>query len=50
VILGFAPYDHFPLTGEPAPDQPRPFATDGWPWNSWSANCFMTMASAVLAE
>jgi hypothetical protein len=50
VILGFAPYDHFPLTGEPAPDQPRPFATDGWPWNSWSANCFMTMASAVLTE
>jgi hypothetical protein len=49
IILGFAPYDHFPLTGEPAPDQPRPFATDGWPWNSWCANCFMTMASSVLA-
>ncbi|MDR2420816.1 MAG: hypothetical protein LBD49_01755 [Oscillospiraceae bacterium] len=48
IILGFAPYDHFPLTGEPAPDQPRPFATDGWPWNSWCANCFMTMASSVI--
>lgn len=49
IILGFAPYDHFPLTGEPAPDQPRPFATDGWPWTSWCANSFMTMASSVLA-
>jgi hypothetical protein len=48
MILGFAPYDHFPLTGLPAEDQPRPFATDGWPWTTWSANCFMTMASSVI--
>ncbi|MDR0859241.1 MAG: hypothetical protein LBN97_09455 [Oscillospiraceae bacterium] len=47
MILGFAPYDHFPLTGEPAPDQPMPFATDGWPWTTWCANCFMTMASLL---
>lgn len=49
IILGFAPYDHFPLTGEPAPDQPMPFATDGWPWTTWCANCFMTLAGSVLA-
>ncbi|MDR0904577.1 MAG: hypothetical protein LBN00_00145 [Oscillospiraceae bacterium] len=48
MILGFAPYDHFPLTGEPAPDQPMPFATDGWPWTTWCANSFMTLAGSVI--
>ncbi|MDR0916948.1 MAG: hypothetical protein LBN02_07145 [Oscillospiraceae bacterium] len=48
MILGFAPYDHFPLTGEPAPDQPMPFATDGWPWTTWCANGFLTLASSVI--
>jgi len=54
VILGFAPFDYYPLTGEKVPDleqfQYRPVASDGWPWSGWSACSVMTMLSYVIPE
>ena len=50
VILGYAPYDYFPLSGEPAPDQPYPIVTDGWPWSSWTANCVLTMLGSIIGK
>jgi len=48
IILGFAPYDYYPLTGQKADMQIPPIATDGWPWTSWCANTFLTMATYVV--
>ena len=50
VILGFAPYDYFPLTGEKAPDQEWPVLADSWPWSSWPANCVLTMLGNVVGK
>ena len=50
VILGFAPYDYFPLTGEPAPDQEWPLVADSWPWSSWTANCVLTMLGSIVGK
>ncbi|MCL2227897.1 MAG: hypothetical protein FWB97_09795 [Oscillospiraceae bacterium] len=50
IILGYAPYDYFPLTGEKAEDQPTPHMTDGWPWSSWSANCVLTMIGSIIGK
>ncbi|MDR0819006.1 MAG: hypothetical protein LBN43_05500 [Oscillospiraceae bacterium] len=48
IILGFVPVDTYPLTGEKVPVFNEPNAGDGWPWNTWSANCFLIMASSVI--
>ena len=48
IILGYAPYDYFPRTGEMAPQQEVPTMMDGWPWSSWTANCILTMLGAVI--
>jgi hypothetical protein len=52
VILGFAPFDYYPLTGEKATDvydfEEKPVASDGWPWSGWSACNVMTMLTAVI--
>ena len=50
IILGYAPYDYYPLTGEKAEEQIPPAITDGWPWSSWTANCFLTMVGSVIGE
>lgn len=49
-ILGFAPYDYYPLTGEKADIQPGPVASDGWPWSSWSACSTLTMITCIITE
>jgi hypothetical protein len=48
VILGFAPYNYYPLTEKTADQQIPPHPADGWPWSSWCANCFLTMAGNVI--
>ena len=50
IVLGYAPYDYFPLTGDDAPDQPPPIITDGWPWSSWPANCVLTMLGNIVGK
>ncbi|MDR0838717.1 MAG: hypothetical protein LBN99_03645 [Oscillospiraceae bacterium] len=50
VILGYAPYDYYPATGKKADQQIPPHPADGWPWSSWCANSFMTMATAIIAK
>ncbi|MCL2409520.1 MAG: hypothetical protein FWC96_07915 [Oscillospiraceae bacterium] len=50
IILGYAPYDYYPLTGEKAEEQIPPAITDGWPWSSWTANCFLTMCGSVIGK
>lgn len=54
VILGFAPYDYYPLTGEKVPDlidfEDVPVPSDGWPWSGWSACNTMIMLSYVIPE
>ena len=51
-LLGFAPYDYYPLTGEKVPDldefENMPVPSDGWPWATWSACNVMTMLTYVL--
>ncbi|MCR4772523.1 MAG: hypothetical protein K5855_09470 [Oscillospiraceae bacterium] len=49
-ILGFAPYDYYPLTGEKADITPGPVASDGWPWSSWSACNTLTMITCIIPE
>jgi hypothetical protein len=49
-ILGFAPYNYYPLTGEKADQQIPPQPADGWPWSSWGANCFLTMTGSVIGK
>ncbi|MDR2615377.1 MAG: hypothetical protein LBC28_02240 [Oscillospiraceae bacterium] len=48
VILGFAPYDYYPLTGAKADQQIPPQPADAWPWSSWCSNCFLTMAGNIV--
>jgi len=54
VILGFAPYDYYILTGEKVPDlvdfEDVPVPSDGWPWSGWSACNTMIMLSHVIPE
>ncbi len=51
-LLGFAPYDYYPLTGEKVAElelvQNRPVPADGWPWSGWSACNIMTMLTYVI--
>ena len=48
VILGYAPYDFYPATGEKADEQVPPQPADAWPWSSWCANSFLTMAGNIV--
>lgn len=51
MILGFAPpYSHYPLTGAKVELDVPPLVTDPWPWNTWAANCFLTMAASVIED
>ena len=54
IILGFAPFDYYPLTGEKVPDldefQNMPVPSDGWPWSGWSACNVMIMLSHIIPE
>jgi hypothetical protein len=50
MILGFAPYDRYPATGEKIEFNVPPGANDPWPWSGWSAGSFMTMASTVIED
>ena len=50
IILGYAPYNTYKSTGEPAAQQIPPMNMDGWPWSSWSANSILTMLTGVIDQ
>ncbi len=50
VILGFAPYEHYKLTGEKANITYGPVASDGWSWSTWSACCTLMMITSVIPD
>ncbi|MDR2360903.1 MAG: hypothetical protein LBD85_06470 [Oscillospiraceae bacterium] len=52
MILGFSPIDKYPdnhesQAGEWIDLDLPPIASDPWPWSTWTANCFLTMASLM---
>ncbi|MDR0819800.1 MAG: hypothetical protein LBN43_09560 [Oscillospiraceae bacterium] len=50
IILGYAPYNYYKHNGEKAAQQVPPHPADGWPWSSWSANSFLTMATGIIGK
>ncbi|MDR2531074.1 MAG: hypothetical protein LBC65_06005 [Oscillospiraceae bacterium] len=50
IILGYAPYNYYKRDGSKADQQIPPQPADGWPWSSWSANCFLTMVTGVIGQ
>ncbi|NLM52333.1 MAG: hypothetical protein GX197_05880, partial [Firmicutes bacterium] len=50
VILGFAPYDYYPLTGEKAKIYNGPIASDGWSWSTWCACSVLMMITSIIPE
>lgn len=50
IILGFAPYEYYKLTGEKANISYGPVASDGWCWSPWAAGCTMLMITSVIPE
>lgn len=50
IILGYAPYNFYKHNAAKADQQVPPIPTDGWPWSSWSANSFLTMATSVIGK
>ena len=50
VILGFAPYEYYPLTGEKADITYGPVASDGWSWSTWCAAGVMMMITSIIPE
>ncbi|MDR3209353.1 MAG: hypothetical protein LBT36_01820 [Oscillospiraceae bacterium] len=48
VVLGYAPYNYHKRDGSLAEQQSANSMMDGWPWSSWTANCFLTMSTAVI--
>lgn len=50
MLLGYAPSDVEPATGEPVRNPQFPTPLDPWPWASWTAANFLIMASAILND
>jgi putative isomerase len=50
IILGFAPYEYYKLTGEKANISYGPVASDGWSWSPWAACCTLTMITSIIPE
>jgi hypothetical protein len=50
VILGFAPYEYYKLTGEKANITHGPVASDGWSWSPWAACCTLMMITAIIPD
>ncbi|MDR1217290.1 MAG: hypothetical protein LBJ99_01755 [Oscillospiraceae bacterium] len=50
IILGFAPSDTEPTTGEPVETWPNPTGSDGWSWTSWAASSAIVMLTAIMPE
>ncbi len=50
IILGFAPYEYYKLTGKKAPVEHGPVASDGWAYSGWASACTMMMITTVIAE
>lgn len=50
IILGFAPYEYYKLTGEKADITYGPVASDGWCWSPWGAGCTMLMITSVIPD
>jgi putative isomerase len=50
IILGFAPYEYYKLTGEKANITPGPVASDGWSWSTWAACCTLTMITSIIPD
>ncbi len=50
IILGFAPYEYYKLTGEKADITHGPVASDGWCWSPWAACCTLMMITSIIPE
>jgi hypothetical protein len=50
LILGFAPYDIEPATGEEVVTWPNPTGSDGWAWTTWAASSVLVMLTAIMPE
>lgn len=50
IILGFAPYEYYKLTGEKADITHGPVASDGWSWSPWAACCTLMMITSIIPE
>lgn len=50
VILGFAPYEYYKLTGKKANVNHGPVASDGWAYSGWAAACTMMMITTIIPE
>ncbi len=50
VILGFAPYEYYKLTGKKAPVEHGPVASDGWAYSGWASACTMMMMTTIITE
>jgi hypothetical protein len=48
ILLGFAPSDIEPATGEPVVTWDNPTGSDGWPWTTWAASSALVMLTAIL--
>jgi hypothetical protein len=50
IILGYAPLNYYKHNGAKAAQQIPPTFMDGGPWGAWSANCVLTMATAIIGK
>ena len=50
IILGFAPYEYYKLTGKKADISYGPVPTDGWAYSGWASACTMMMITTIIAE
>jgi glycogen debranching enzyme len=50
IILGFAPYEYYKLTGKKADITYGPVASDGWCWSPWAAGPTMAMITHIIPE
>ena len=50
IILGFAPSDIEPATGEPVVTWENPTGSDGWSWTTWAASSALVMLTGIMPE
>jgi hypothetical protein len=50
IILGFAPYEYYKLTGKKANITYGPVASDGWSWSPWASAATMIMITKIIPD
>ena len=50
ILLGFAPFDYEPTTGEPVETYPNPTGSDGWAWTTWAASSALVMLTGIMPD